>query len=348
MKKLNYGLIIIITAIWVGLMSYFLISGTNAFVSELSGKTCDFENITFSDMQKNLIVDGRCYKIVECIVSSEIKDENGRILDYPERKIKYFNSYYYIIKTPDDSLMFMKTSVHSKLTDMSDKLLLAAMQEESPYADMLESGVPVDGILIDIDPAFIRFFKEWDSTHIYGLESLAPYVLDCTQPVFLRIIEFWVGVILLILFLIAAAIVIKKIHDDVKLRNYLALNTFHRSFADEMGGSSAPSYNPDETFSSANINITQSGFQAQGGQRNTADEIKSPDKSEPADTYTNNTNNYINSEYMGFQAQSVQENNINSAEDTYSSSGLGRAYGGFQTQSSRNNQSVSNENKTES
>ena len=157
----------------------------------MRGKTCDFENITFSEAQKNLIVEGRCYKIVDCIVSSEIKDENGRILDYPERKRKYFNSYYYIVKTPDDSLMFMKTSVHSKLTDMSDKLLLAAMQEESPYADMLESGIPVDGILIDLDAEFIRFFREWDSMGNYGSLSLYPYILDCKQPLFLRIIEFF-------------------------------------------------------------------------------------------------------------------------------------------------------------
>ena len=155
---------------------FFLFDSAGVFFNEISEGIADYNVITESQLKNKLPVQGTVYTVYDCIAVAYDSDSGDD------------EEFYYLIEFDEDKDLYMilETKAGSEIDDDIDALCDAYIFGDNDT--LLESGVSVDGVLVENDSGVVGKFNEWKEDMLdYGEDSssysLVPYTLDCSYTV---------------------------------------------------------------------------------------------------------------------------------------------------------------------
>ncbi len=287
-------LIITLITVWFGGAILLIALNAGVFITTVSGGTKSYNYIEAIEMRRDLPINGNLYGVYGVVATSYTENTNN----YGKKSISN-KQVYYAVPFDDDSVILLITKEDSAFDKQIDELY------EASYGDgtdaILERGVPLSGVLRSAESEAINYtkeaFREIDITDV----EVQPYAIDCTKSIRVYIIEFWLGVILLIGFIGTAIFILKKTTSVRRADRRAAVSA--------MPSSSTSGYNPNRTYSQ------ESGYGSTG--RYDPDVPFTSATRTQQDTYSSSAQTYQPSSSYGTSYQSQQRTQ---SSDTYSTS----------------------------
>ena len=204
MKRVFGRLIAGIVILVIFVCGSLLISTAGVFFSNMSDGVLNIENLSDSDLKKNLPINGKVYYVNTVLAEEYDESDSSNILNY-----------YYLVDfdMKNEIYMIVKVKANSSLDVSLENLYYADLEEGEEYEYLLDEGVAVDGVLIENDSQVISEYDSWkDSISGYGFDmsgaKLASYTLDCTETVSSLCTQFIVSFVILLLLVAALVFII--------------------------------------------------------------------------------------------------------------------------------------------
>lgn len=197
MKRV-FGRVIASIVCVVFLMSAaFAITSAGVFFSNIANGVSNIDNLSESDLKKNLPINGKVY-YVNTLLAEE----------YDEDSLEAENYYYLVsMNTINEVYIIVKASAYSSLDIDLENLYYADVPGGEDYEYLLYDGVSVDGVLVDNNSDVVNEYEKWKNkiSDEYGEDMssaiLADYTLDCTETVSSICTRFIVSSVILLVFL---------------------------------------------------------------------------------------------------------------------------------------------------
>ena len=236
-NRLKIRLVISTIVLWFGGAIMCLALNAGEFFTIASGQVQSYNTITTEEMRNGLPIEGDLY-----LVFGIVADGYTENVDKYGTKTVSNKVYYYAVPFEDDSVMLVLTNQESTADQQIYRLYEASCGDGSD--PLLDTGVPISGILRPTDSEVEQYAKEAFAEIGVKNMKVEPYTIDCKRSVKSFVYGFWIGVILLVTFAAASIFIVKKIIDTNRA-NKMAIA---RSAA-PIGTST--SYAPNSSFASA-------------------------------------------------------------------------------------------------